>query len=197
MEEYIMKLFKAFRIAMYGMAFYMILMNGCYIHYIFKGKKQGKTLAEYVGKFFSKKRGVILCEIILLLGIIFYPPIFERLGNTNIGSFFEKESYEEQYFVYIRESGNKSKSYKVKADILKSNYGHPSWEDDGEETYDIHGNGYFIKKVYWSNGGYLNFEDYDHWGYPTENQIYPGKETLCYDSNDDGYYIFLTNEKVR
>lgn len=115
------------------------------------------------------KRVIVVCEIVFVLGILslFCPP----LGNTSIGSPFERSSYTEQYYVYIRENSKQAISYKVKADIQNIDYN------------------YFIKKIYWNNGGYLSFTDY-------YNTIYPGEESKCYAIKDDKYYILLTKEKV-
>lgn len=198
MLEFIKESFGDIRILLSISSIIMLFLNCFYIHYFFKGKKNGKTLAMYVGEFFSKKVGIILCELIMVCGILLSPPIYSKFENTTIGSFFEKKFYCEKYYVYIRRDISKAKAYKVKADILKSDYGYHTYTDDGEETVIIQGNGYFVTKVYWENGGYTvfldNYDDlYDH---KTYSRVYPNIETSCENISGDTYYIMLTNEKA-
>ena len=196
MHAYLMQAFRVFRLLLWIISFYSLFLNCAYAYYFIKGKRDGNTLANYVGDFFSKKKGVLLCEIILVLGILFSPSVFSHFENTNIGSFLEKESYSEQYYVYIRKDKKQSKTYRCRADICKGDYGYPSYTDEGEETFVIQGNGYFLKKVYWDNGGYLTFTDDDDWT-KSSAQVYPGKEVSVTDYHDNEYYVTLTTDKVR
>lgn len=91
----------------------------------------------------------------------------------------------------------RSKSYRCKADIYRGDYGYPAYTDEGEETFIIQGNGYFLEKVYWDNGGYLTFTDDDFDESISLARIYPGKEALVTDYNDEEYYVTLTTEKVK
>lgn len=197
MQSYLISLFKTLKILICSASFYMVLLNILYLCYLFRGRKFGRTLEEYAGKFFSTKRGIVLAESIIVLSIIFSPPVFNHFENTNIGSFLEKESYREQYYVYIRSDAKQSKAYRCKADIYRGNYGYSSYTDDGEETFIIEGNGYFLEKVYWNNGGYLTFADDDFLETTSSARIYPGKETVVTDCHDDEYYVTLTTEKIK
>ena len=196
MQNYLMQVFKSIRILLWCISFYAFFLNCFYVYYLLRGKKEGNPLTSYVGNFFSKKKGVLLCEILFVLGVLFSPSVFCHFENTNIGSFLEKESYCEQYYVHIRNNNKYSKSYRVKADIYKGDYGYPSYTDEGEETFITQGNGYFLEKVYWDNGGYLTFTDDDWLETTSSARIYPGKETLVTDYHDDEYYVTLTTEKV-
>lgn len=196
MQESLMSLFKAVRMFLFIISFYVAFVEIFYILYIFKWQKQEKSLESFVGKFFSKKKVVILCQVLLVIGILSSPFVFDKFQNTNIGSFLEKDSYEEQYYIYIRNSRKQSKSYRCKAKIYKGDYGYPSYTDDGEETFVVQGNGYFLEKVYWNNGGYLTFVDDDLLETASSARIYPGKETSVTDYHDNEYYVTLTTEKV-
>lgn len=200
MHEYFMSLFQTVRILFRIVALVIILVNIYWLYHIAVIKWHGETIDEYVGDIFPKNKKIILVfEVVMLLGFICSPRIFSKFENTNIGSFLESESYEEQYYVYIRRDTGKSKSYKVKADIIKGNYGHPLTTDDGDWTFTVDGNGYFLKKIYWDNGGYLTFLDDDEIYELDSNssaRLYPLKEETCEDKKDDVYYIYLTTEKV-
>lgn len=135
MHEWFMSLFKGIRILFWVISFYMLIQEALYVVYIVKYRKQGKTLESYVGEFFSKKQGFILCQVLIILGILFSPFVFSKFQNTNIGSLLEKEQYCEQYYVYIRKDRNKAKSYKLRADIIKGDYGYSSWDDNGDDIF--------------------------------------------------------------
>lgn len=197
MQDYLIQTFKNIRLTLSVVSFYALYLNCFYAYYLLKGKKSYKTLTSYVGNFFSKKKGVLLCEILLVLGVLSWPFVFRHFENTNIGSFLEKETYREQYYVYIRNNDQQSKSYRCKADIYRGCYGYPSYTDEGEETFVMQGNGYFLEKVYWNNGGYLTFTNNELPEIISSARIYPGKETLVTDYHDDEYYVTLTTEKVR
>lgn len=196
MHKWLLSLFKTVRMFLCAVSFYMILVEALYIIYIIKWHKQGKSLESCVGKIFSKKKGIILCQILIMFGFLSSPFVFGKFQNTNIGSFLEKDTYREQYYVYIRNNKKQSKSYRCKADICRSDYGYNSYTDEGEETFVIQGNGYFLEKIYWDNGGYLMFTDDDWLEVTSSTRIYPGKETLVTDCHDNDYYVTLTTEKV-
>lgn len=195
MHEWVLSAFKTIRMIFYILSFYMLFVEALYVIYIVKWRKQGKALESIVGRIFSKKKGIILCQVLLVLGILSSPFVFNKIQNTNIGSFLEKDSYHEQYYVYIRKDDNKLKSYRCKADIYKGKHGYSSYTDDGEETFIIKGSGYFLEKVYWANGGYLTFID-DQLEAASSARIYPGKETSVIDYHGNEYYVTLTTEKV-
>ena len=200
MHEYLMSLFQSVRILFRLASFVIVLVNIYWLYHIVSIKWHGEKIGDYAGNIFPKNNKIILaCEAVMLLGFICSPRIFSKFENTNIGSFLEKEVYEEQYYVYIRRDAEKSKSYKVKAVIIKRNYGHPLTTDDGDWTFKVDGNGYFLKKIYWDNGGYLTFLDDDDVCELESNspaRLYPFKEKMCEDKKDDLYYIYLSAEKV-
>lgn len=196
MHKWLLSLFKTVRMFLCVVSFYMILVEALYVIYIIKWHKQGKSLESCVGKIFSKKKGIILCQILIVFGFLSSPFVFGKFQNTNIGSFLEKDTYCEQYYVYIRNNKKQSKSYRCKADICRGDYGYDSYTDEGEETFIVQGNGYFLEKVYWNNGGYLKFTDDDWIDFTSSARIYPGKETLVTDCYDNDYYVTLTTEKV-
>lgn len=72
---------------------------------------------------------------------------------------------------------------------------HPSYADDGEETFAVQGKGYFLEKVYWDNGGYLTFIDNDIIENTSSVRIYPGEETSVKDCKGNDYYVTLTTER--
>lgn len=194
--EKLVTAFKGFRLLIWNISLFMMFINCFYVYYLIMGKKRRKTLSNYVGNFFARKTGILLCEVIFVLGTIFSPFVFSNFENTNIGSLLEKDTYQEQYYVYIRRN-NHSKSYRVKADIFKGNYGYPSYTDEGEETFIIKGNGYFLEKIYWNNGGYLTFSDRnDCFDGASSARLYLGQEARVIDYHDNEYYVTLTSDKV-
>lgn len=199
MRENLMSFFKIVRILFWCSSIYIALFNCFCIAYLVKGKNTGKNLENYVGKTFSKTSVIILCELIFAVGIFFSPPIYSHFENTNIGSFLEKETYRESYYVFIRKDKNETKSYRVKADIIKCDYGYPSYTDEGEETFITQGSGYFLERLYWDNDTYISFIN-DDFGFSSDARIYPGQETSVTKYNDDSeveYYITLTTEKAK
>ena len=122
----------------------------------------------------------VLVTVAFLIGLSYTPFAFFNCGNTEIGSIFEKNHYTEEFYVYLTENRKSEKRYKVKATIVKQN---ASITEDR----------YFIKKVYWENGGSHNFST----GGVVGERIYPYVETDCEDENGDIYCILLTNEKTK
>ena len=147
--------------------------------------------------FFAKPMGALLCELVLIVGLLLSPQFFSRFENTDIGSLLEKDSYRESYYVYVRSDKNEAKAYRLKADIRKGNYGHPDFTDEGEWTFRVEGNGYFLEKVYWGNGGYLTFlDEYETPDGGSSARVYPDRETRVSDYKDVTYYVTLTRDKV-
>lgn len=193
-------IFKNIRIFLSIVAFYIGCLNIFYIAFLIKGRKQGRQLCEYVGTLLLKRKLIILIEIVFVLGIFSSPPVFSNFENTNIGSFFEKDSYQERYYVYIRKDTEKFNSYKVEADIRKCDYGYPSYTEDGDETFIVKGSGYFIEKAYLPNGGFITFLDDETDGLSEitpNNRLHPEKEASCQDNKGNEYHIYSTTEKVR
>jgi hypothetical protein len=66
-------------------------------------------------------------------------------GEARPGAFHEKTDYSAKVYVNVFPDGDKSKNYKLPADMSKVS-------DDGGAAYNI-------EKVYWPNGGYFEFDD--------------------------------------
>ena len=60
-------IYKALKIVLPVLAFFIIFLNIIYIRYNVKEKEKGTTLEEYAGAFWSKKKVIIICEIIFIL----------------------------------------------------------------------------------------------------------------------------------
>lgn len=144
-----------------------------------------KGFYDRVDSFHKKPKRMILCEILLVIGILLLPPVFNLYANTDIGSILEKDSYEESYYVYVREDMNKAKAYKLKADIVKRDF-----------VDDPYIKCYYLEKVYWGNGGYLTFLDADG-GVEDSARVYPGIEVSVSDKQDKTYFVTLTKEKAK
>lgn len=148
----------------------------------FKYSYYAEDFYDMVDSFRKKPKRMILCEILLVVGILLSPPVFNLYANTDIGSILEKESYKESYYVYIREDMNEAKAYKLKADIVKRTY-----------KFEPH---YYLEKVYWGNGGYLTY--FVQGGRVKDSaQVYPGIEASVTDKQDKTYYVTLTKEKAK
>lgn len=193
-----MEVYNAIKSVMPALAFIALIINVVYLYYILIRRKH-ESASEFFGanSLLTKPGVIVIIEVVFVLGVFFSKPIYSKLENTNIGSFFEKESYKECYYVYIRPNDKYQKSYRVKADIIKGSYGYFDYNDDGDEIYVSLGNGYFLEKIYWDNGGYITF--LNEGDYPTvveHARLYPGKENRVTDENDKEYFVTLTSEKV-
>ena len=135
------------------------------------------TKSVFVAK--NKKANFIII-VIFLIGVAYLPFCLFNCGNTTFGSIFEKKHYTEDFYVFITDDTSNSKRYKVRATIEKTS---PS----------ITENLYFLKTVYWNNGGYISFADSGYLGEP----VLPNKETCVTDNYDRDYYVTLTTEKVK
>lgn len=85
-------------------------------------------------------------------------------GNEIIGSFWEKPNYRTKYLLKVSESSDFSNAYTLQANVRvstileESNY--PQEDVFGNEYFESYSNKYIIiEKVYWPNGGFLEFED--------------------------------------
>lgn len=121
---------------------------------------------------------LVICFTCLLLSII--PST--SLGSTTIGSLFEKEEYEEKYYVYMYPEKSQSENYKLEADIISKM---TSRGDDNER-------GYFIEKVYFPNGGYITFYNSIGW-----ESLRIGEKIRTLDDKEKYWDIELTKEKVK
>jgi hypothetical protein len=78
---------------------------------------------------------------VMVLAIVWGLFLNQWLGNTVLGSVFQKNNYDTQYWVYLQPENAKDKNYRLKGDITVD------YKD------------YYLTKVYWSNGGYETFSD--------------------------------------
>jgi hypothetical protein len=130
--------------------------------------------------------------VIYMLFIFGKNTYISSYGDEILGSYFEKFEYRTQYYVNVFPDGEESKNYRLPAEIHVY-----SEEEEGEPTEDAYGiehsNAYTIKyivldKVFWSNEGYLEFNDC---------QLEVGKKVQCNDQDGESWTIELTNEKVK
>lgn len=200
METKIIELIREFLHCCYLLTIPIFFINIAYLVYFTYDKllKKGKwgSFKQFAGPFLSKKVVIFIIETIFIIGIFVPPYSWLNKGTTTIGSVFEKDYYEEQYYVYIRKNTDSSKSYKVPADIRKGSYEYEDFDENGNSVFYELGEGYFIQKIYWDNGGFLTFPD-DFLDGSASCEIYLWEETYCTDINDEGYYITLTNEKAK
>lgn len=113
-------------------------------------------------------------------------------GDEILGSYFEKSEYKTQYYVNVFPDDEGSKNYRLPADIhvyTETEEGETSEDRFGQEHTETYTTKYIIiDKVFWPNGGYLDFDDC---------QLEMGDKVLCSDQEGRDWYIELTNEKVR
>lgn len=128
----------------------------------------------------ESKKANFLIIVVFLIGMAYLPFSLFNCGNTTFGSVFEKRHYTEDFYVFITDNRSTSKRYKVRATIEKTS---PS----------ITENAYFLKTVYWNNGGYISFANSGYLG----KQVFPNEETNVTDIYGNDYYVTLTAEKVR
>jgi len=135
----------------------------------------------------------------LLSFLLFLPnvPIYMGYGTTQIGDFYEKKDYTEEYMVIMSQKPQTNpnrKEYTLPATIYRCE----DYLDTTSSTHyitgersekEIYGYQYHIEKLYFSNGGYLTFDE----GY---NVVHLNEEVKLYDrNNNDTYYITLTDQK--
>lgn len=104
-------------------------------------------------------------------------------GTKEIGALFEApRPYEAKYYVYLFPDGGKAKNYKVIADIEVDSI----CVDDGEGNSGCY-DAYYLKKAYFTNGGYVEFDECDI----AEPNPY------CNDMHDEWWDIEFHKELVR
>ncbi len=113
-------------------------------------------------------------------------------GNETIGSYSEKTEYRTRYYVNVFPNDEEGKNYRLPADIHVYNE-----IEEGETTEDRFGQEHtttyttkyiIVEKIYWPNGGFLNFN---------ECKIEIGEKNLCIDQNNRSWFIEITNRKVK
>jgi hypothetical protein len=136
--------------------------------------------------------------ILLSISILFYYAIGNgayviNYGDEELNSFYEKPEYRTQYYVNVFPDNYDTKNYRLPSDIYVFS---ETMEAENRSSDDYIGGGsndYYtekyiiLEKVYWPNGGYLEFEDC---------QLIQGERVKCIDKNEDIWYIELTDHKV-
>jgi hypothetical protein len=112
-------------------------------------------------------------------------------GNTQIGSYWEKESYTAKYLVKISKSET-AKEYSLPAIIyVSSEWGespYPSEDMMGIEYFETFENRrIYLERVFFSGAGYLEFDDCI---------LEVGKKSFCIDREGGRWNIELTNEQL-
>lgn len=130
---------------------------------------------SYEKVFESKKERIAVYLLCFLLSVV-YVTMKEYWGTDTIYSFFSKNEFETRYYVHLFPEGSKSKNYLVPADLI------------------VKGNEISIKRVYWPNGGYTDFGNYDN--YDCEEFYMEGHVTLK-DNQGREWEVVLTKAKVK
>lgn len=119
-------------------------------------------------------------------------------GEEIIGSYFEKPAYRTKYYVNVFPDDKNSKNYRLPADIYvftkrEESSTSGSIDEDGIVTPSVKFNKKrILEKVYWPNGGYLDFKDC----LIEDREPGIGGKNLCTDNHGRKWYIELTEEKV-
>jgi len=119
----------------------------------------------------SEKNGQIVTFLILVgfFAFAIFAVAKHYFGNEIIGSWFEKpKEYITQYWVYLQPDSKSTKNYRVKGDIEKISLGEDGW-------------GYYLRTVYWNNGGSTSFDDC----------ILEPNGTSCTDISNNSYIVRL------
>lgn len=125
----------------------------------------------------KKKEKLFKTIVLFLIFVLGASPailLYCGYGNTQIGSFWEKENYTEVYMVRVADDGKNSEfrtQWLYPADVHKS---------DGC---------YYIECVYLEDNEKIYFDDM--------NEIFLDKEVGIYDVDDEYIYIRLTDEKYK
>jgi len=125
----------------------------------------------------------IIIVLIFVFGTI-VNPLIGRFGNEQVGSFFEKDDYEAKYFVNLFPEKDKTKNYRLVADIEKDTVCIKISRDERECEIT-----YYLRKVYWPNGGYFSFD-------ANECLLNEGKNFCFPDQQEEGIYIETTKKRV-
>lgn len=133
----------------------------------------------------------------ILSFILFLPqvPTYCGYGTTQIGDFYEKKEYTEDYIVIMSrkpETELGRKEYTLPATIVRSEdyastNSRTDWLSGERSEREIYGYFYHIDKLYFPNGGYLTFDEED-------NIVLLDEEVELEDYHDDTYYITLTDQ---
>ena len=151
----------------------MLLLAIAYMFIVFVWRSIIGKSAE--GLFETRKKRITVYIICYLLSIS-YITMKEYWGTNTIGSFFSKDNFEAQYYVQLFPEDSKSKNYLVPADISKNEYG------------------IGVDRVYWPNGGYTDFGNYDN---NNCKELYKEGSTTLKDNQGRYWKIVLTRRKIK
>jgi hypothetical protein len=140
-------------------------------------ENENKNLFQKIGG----AEGVIIIVFVLFsIFALTKPFISKHWGVKEIGHFYEAPMpYTTKYYVYLFEENNKAKNYKLTADITV----------DRESDGDLGWTTINLEKVYFSNGGFLYFE----------NCFLEGKKDIadqCDDQNGVNWTVEFKKEKA-
>lgn len=112
-----------------------------------------------------------------LVIIVSFIGMIDCIGNTQIGSFFEKRNYEEDYYVFVNydDDNNNNKYYKQKATINRR---------EGDDKF--FSCSYYLDKIYFENHTSKFYDD----------ELSLNEEVIVWDySTDKELRVILTNKK--
>lgn len=135
-------------------------------------KKKELTTKRFISWFMGVELKQQLITVCVGFCIIVTIAANTKLGSTNIGGLFERINYTESYYINLFPENANDKNYKVKAEIEKM------------------GSRYYINKAYFSNGGYITFNNNGR-----NSSLKIGSKIGIYDDKDKYWRVELTNEK--
>jgi len=131
----------------------------------------------------TKNAGAIVMAVLMLSAL--YLPIEALAANTQIGSIFERQSYEALYYVNVYEGEDDSIRERCVAEIERTG-SLSSYLGIGGSTPD---EGYYsVKRVYIGNGYYVNFV--------VDNELVLNSKERCTDREGRIWYVELTGERA-
>ena len=150
-----------------------------YIYLIFYSIRRCKNFKEFKEIASSQLTGVmkkawfiLVAQLVVTVALV---GMFDCVGNTQIGSFFEKRNYKENYYVLVSYSDNNDKYYKRKATITRN--------EVDDETFSC---SYFLDQIHFKNHT-SNFYD---------SELFLNEEVIVWDySTDEDLHVILTNER--
>lgn len=133
----------------------LFICSSIYGYFAFLTEYKKDTIAEEIGKFVG---------FLLLISIVVFT-YTSFFGNEDINSIFCKNELKFKGYVYAFPDDTKDKNYRLKADVQKD------------------GNEYSIDRIYFYNGGYIEFES-------CEDGNKGGNSFYCTPVNDERDWTF-------
>lgn len=157
------------------------------LYYVFKAvqglfKKRKWTFNEWIGTIghelynFAGNWTKILIIVSSIALLLTNPAIHQLVGINNL-----KIKPEGTYCFYVEATRNGEKTYTLPARVRVEEYR----EDEDERRVRVY-RYYYIERIYFSNGGFLDTEDLD--------AVSINKPTVFYDDNDNEWKLILLNE---